>query len=211
MASKLIGQTLGIYKVIGTDGTRDTSGHLKYEVECTVCGWRGIVNRTTVLKEPTTCKHHRYPGVQRHLALKWTNPRLRSIYYGMERRCYDPNCKDYKYYGQKGIRICKQWLNDPLSFEAWSLSNGYKDGLTIDRINPSKDYSSENCRWISLAENVRRAGRVNWIEVNGEKLTGHQWSQKLGFGTNYINSKIRKDGLEKTKVFIAETLFNKSV
>lgn len=81
--------------------------------------------------------------------------RLYTTWLHVKRRCLNKNSKDYKYYGARGISICSEWLNYP-SFKQWSLSSGYKDNLTIERINPDKNYSPENCEWITKSENTRR-------------------------------------------------------
>lgn len=75
----------------------------------------------------------------------------------MKARCYNPNDKDYKYYGKKGIEVCKKWKDDYLAFKNWALTNGYKLGLTIDRINSRGNYEPSNCQWITNVENARKA------------------------------------------------------
>ena len=45
------------------------------------------------------------------------NKRIKNIYYEMKKRCYNPNNKDYKWYGAKGIKICQEWLENPYKFE----------------------------------------------------------------------------------------------
>ena len=106
--------------------------------------------------------------------------------------------KDYKYYGAKGIKICKEWLDNPTEFEKWALENGYQDNLTIDRKNSKQGYTPQNCQFISNKENSRKAGNVNWITINGMKKTGREWAQYIGRGINYVNKSIRSIGLEKT-------------
>lgn len=137
---------------------------------------------------------------------KWTNQRIARIFRGMTARCYNAKDKDYRWYGAKGVVIDKEWLSNPGSFEKWALANGYQDHLTIDRIEPSKGYAPDNCRWTSLEENSRRAGKVNWITVNSITLTGRQWANKLGLGVLAINKYIQTYGVTKTKELISAML-----
>lgn len=84
--------------------------------------------------------------------------RLHSIFSGMKQRCYNPNTKQYRFYGAKGITICDEWMaaDGIKSFVAWALNNGYDNDLSIDRIDPKGSYSPENCRWIPMFENSKR-------------------------------------------------------
>ena len=120
----------------------------------------------------------------------------------MKRRCYNSNSEDYYRYGARGIRICDEWIDNPLSFEEWALNNGYADNLTIDRIDEDKDYCPENCRWISNKENARYKSTTHKIVVDGELHTGHEWSLILGIGRNVINTYVRKYGIDNTAEFI---------
>ena len=74
---------------------------------------------------------------------------------GMKQRCYNPNNIHYGSCGAKGITICDSWLgkNGAKEFYDWSLSHGYADDLTIDRVDNSEGYSPENCVWLSASQN----------------------------------------------------------
>lgn len=85
-----------------------------------------------------------------------TNTSIYHVFHGMHNRCEKPQEPAYRWYGAKGVKVCDEWTTfEP--FYAWAISNGYQEGLTIDRIDPDGDYCPENCRWITRSENSRRA------------------------------------------------------
>lgn len=82
--------------------------------------------------------------------------RIYATYHNMKDRCTNPNCKAYKNYGGRGIKICDEWLgeNGFINFYNWAISNGYDDSLTIDRVDIDGNYEPNNCRWITKSLNT---------------------------------------------------------
>lgn len=77
--------------------------------------------------------------------------RLHGIWNGMLNRCRNKNVKSYKHYGAQGVTVSDEWREFE-SFMKWALSNGYREDLTIERINPFGNYEPENCCWIPKSE-----------------------------------------------------------
>lgn len=72
----------------------------------------------------------------------------------MHQRCECPKNKDYKHYGGRGIKVCKEWG----TFEQFLLDMSCRPSLdfSLDRIDSNKDYTPKNCRWITKSENSKR-------------------------------------------------------
>ena len=124
----------------------------------------------------------------------------------MKARCNNPKNKDYRWYGEKGIKVCQEWVEDPSSFETWALQNGYKENLTIDRKDENKDYCPENCTWIPLKENSAKKSSTHYITVYNETYSGKEWARILNKGPNFINTKIKRDGIQITVDYIKNNL-----
>jgi uncharacterized protein YerC len=90
-----------------------------------------------------------------------TKHKLYNLRYSIISRCYNAEPEEFSAYQGKGIKVCDEWINNPLSFYTWCIKAGWKIGLSIDRIDPTKNYCPENCQFITLAENSKKAYRDN--------------------------------------------------
>lgn len=205
-----IGETINIYTILYLCDRKSNDGHKLYHIQCEECGWENDIQYRNIKNLSPVCNHITNGGVYVNFngRVRWTNKRLQRIFRGMCRRCYDETDKDYNTYGGKGVRVCTEWLHEPLQFKQWAFTHGYKDDLTIDRIDSDGDYCPENCRWITLEENSKYKSTTSLINVNGEVHTGNDWAKKLGIGTNRINTYIRIYGLENTIKFIKKYMEN---
>jgi len=203
------GKIIGVNKILYVSDKKSNDGHKLYHTQCVVCGYE-TDKRLSNIKVNMTCQHHiiTQNGKENCINLKpkWKSKELREVFAQMKQRCYNPNCQDYKHYGAKGIKVCKEWEMNPEHFQDWAFKNGYIKGLTVDRINSDKNYCPENCRLITLEENSRFKTGTNIITINGITMSGRQWSKHLGKGVNYINAMIRKKGIDATITYIKSQL-----
>ena len=145
------------------------------------CGNEKITNSTLLLKGKTKscgCLH-----IENTINLKYkhgfTGSRLHNIWCGLFYRCENLNCKDWKYYGGRGIKVCDEW-REFKRFRRWAINNGHKPKLVLDRIDNDGDYSPKNCRWISQGGNVRNSRATKLIVEEVKNIKGLLKIQKEG-------------------------------
>ena len=102
---------------------------------------------------------------------KWTS---------MKSRCYNPNSTGYRNYGGRGITTCDEWRMDFMSFYNWANENGYKEGLTIERVDNDGKYEPSNCKWITSKEQRRNQRKSRWITVDGISKIQQEWADQIG-------------------------------
>ena len=156
---ELTGQRFGRLIVLKDSGKRSTGGHIIWLCLCD-CG-----KRVRVLS-----------GNLRH-GHSDKNSRLYTTWINLKRKCYNPNAINYKNYGGKGIKVCKEWQNRKtgyISFRTWALNNGYSARIrnpVIDRINSKGNYQPNNCRITTKSESTKRAWKEHGSIINIQTLT----------------------------------------
>lgn len=117
---------------------------------------------------------------------------LYEVWRSIKRRCYDKTNKDYAHYGARGIKMYPPWRDDYMEFYTWSLSHGYKHGLTIDRVCNNRGYFPGNCRWVSRRAQANNRGTNTRVTIEGETHTIAQWARIKGIKDNTIIERIRR-------------------
>jgi hypothetical protein len=118
--------------------------------------------------------------------------KLYTTWANIKQRCTNEKKPDFIYYGGKGVKICSEWENDFSSFYNWAISNGWKDGLQIDRINNEGNYCPENCQCITAKENVAKQDKVIKIFENGRYVSLMDYCKIKGMNYGKISQRIRK-------------------
>ena len=134
----------------------------------------------------------------------WSHTRLYSIWEHVKSRCLNKNDQAYGYYGGRGITVCADWL-DFIGFREWAIKNGYKDTLTIDRIDSNKGYYPANCRWATRKEQSNNIRTNKIITYNGKTQTITQWAEELLINPDTLYSRVYRANWSIEKAFTTPT------
>lgn len=113
------------------------------------------------------------------------------IWIEMRQRCNNSDHKRYRLYGARGISVCKEWDDSFEEFHHWSLENGYKEGLSIDRIDNDGNYCPNNCRWVTQKVQNNNSRNCRFITYKGKKQSLKRWAEELGLNYNTLRSRLR--------------------
>lgn len=103
--------------------------------------------------------------------------KLYGVWCSMKSRCQNPNNASYKNYGGRGICVCEEWQNYT-NFMQWSKESGYKENLSIDRIDVNGNYEPFNCRWVDMKTQANNTRQNKYVLYNNKNLTVTQWEEE---------------------------------
>lgn len=131
----------------------------------------------------------------------YSHTRIDNIYKTMIDRCCNPHNRKYATYGAKGIKVCDEWKNDKLAFFEWAFSHGYRDDLTIDRLDGDKGYAPDNCRWANYVEQNNHRKNNHFVTVDGVSHTIAEWARISGIKQGTIQYRISRGWNAKDAIF----------
>lgn len=136
---------------------------------------------------------------------KQSRTKLYSVWGNMNQRCVNPRCHAYKNYGARGIRVCIEWQKDYTQFLVWAQTNGYEEGLQLDRYpNNDGNYEPSNCRFVTPENNLANRRNTVLIEYQSQTKSLSQWSRILGFKYSYVHNLLSK-GITFSEAIIKAT------
>lgn len=163
---------------------RTEKGHTQWLCRCD-CGNTKIIP-TYNLTRIQSCGCYRDEVFKRdHVKHGMCNTKLYRVWSSMKARCKNPNSQEWHRYGGRGITVCEEWKAGYENFFKWAMANGYKEGLTLDRIDNDKGYSPDNCRWATYEEQLNNTSKNLFIEYNGTFKTATQLARE-----NDVNPKM---------------------
>ena len=160
-----VGKKFGRLMVISEKSERDKWGHILWICKCECGNYKTIIGDSLVQGLTKSCGCLAIEVSRKQCGLNNPNfihggkgTHIHNSWRGMVARCFNPKDTHYYLYGGKGITICKEWRNF-IAFKKWANENNYKDGLSIDRIDPEGNYEPSNCQWLTVSENSKKAWR----------------------------------------------------
>ena len=122
--------------------------------------------------------------------------RLYPVWYSMKHRCYNPNDKQYKDYGGRGITVCDEW-HDLRNFYKCAFANGYDENAefgicTIERIDTNRNYEPSNCKWVTQKEQANNKRNNHLITYNGKTQSLAQWADEYNIPHGVLERRINR-------------------
>ena len=117
--------------------------------------------------------------------------RVYRTWIGMKARCFNRSHPFYRYYGGRGIRICKRWLRFENFFEDMGE---HPKGQTLERIKNNRGYAPGNCRWASRGDQVRNRRNNIRLSFEGRSMCLAEWAHAIGMKPHTLFCRIRVSG-----------------
>ena len=179
---------------------KDKYNHPFFNCICS-CGNKNIIDLFSLkYNRSKCCKQCGYKKIKGKHNL--SHSRIYRIFNHIKQRCNNKQDSAYKDYGGRGIKMCKEWEDNFINFYNWSIANGYKENLSIDRINNNGNYEPENCRWAINAEQQNNKRNNHIITYNNKKYTISNFCKNFNvYGYNEPEKLLKKTlrGMKKRK------------
>lgn len=165
---------------------------IRYKCKCD-CGNETIVSKCHLTSgKIVSCKCYQHERqVEANTKHGGTNTHLYNIWCSMKERC---NNLANPLYGGKGITVCDEWVHDFQAFADWSYEHGYARNLSIDRIDNSKGYSPDNCRWTTFKVQANNTSRNRYVTIDEETHSLSEWCDIYKIKYSTVQCRIYKRG-----------------
>ena len=187
---EMVGRRYGKLVVLSRDTTTSDVKHPKWNCVCD-CGNFTSVYGNSLQRNSTKscgCMSSRYVNNLKDINTKhgMSRTKIYHVYHALLSRCRNPKDKAYKHYGARGIDVCNEWIESFDAFHGWTLTSGYVEGLTLERIDVNLGYCPSNCTWIPQSEQPKNRRGALDATIQGETKTLKEWSEISGIDYNTL-------------------------
>lgn len=196
----ITGQRFGRLTVAGFDHT-DQHRNSYWLCECD-CGNKTVVTRGGLTSGNTTsCGCYNRERVSESTTTHgMSKTLLYKVWKDMHTRCENKNGDTYHRYGARGICVCSEWGTFE-NFRDWALETGYKQGLTIDRIDNDRGYSPSNCRWVNWSVQGNNRSTNHIVEYAGRRHNIMEWTKILGINYSTLWARIKRNDMRDFEAY----------
>lgn len=194
MFNDLTGQRFGRLVAIERVGTAK-DGQAQWLCQCD-CGNTTVVRAGDLRRGNTQscgCLQKEYMESDWNKTHGLAHTRIYKIWSDMKARCSNPKDTHFREYGARGITVCQEWQDDFMTFYNWSMTNGYTNELTLDRIDNNKGYSPNNCKYATRREQANNRRSNHFLTFNNETHSLSDWSRIMGIKYNALRNRIRRN------------------
>lgn len=186
----LVGTKCGLLTVLSAEPTRRLNGRVEKMWLCLCeCGNKKIVQRNNLRSGHTkSCgclTHHPW-----HVTHGLTHHPLYHVWASMKDRCLSPDNQNYKNYGGRGIPVCAEWAESLQKFVD-DMEPTYQPGLTLDRIDNSRGYCKDNCKWSTRREQQNNTRTNHNIAWKGEVHTIAEWARIKNMKQRTLHTRLK--------------------
>lgn len=184
MAKKADIKRMRFGKLVALEEDGRIGTNVAWICKCDCGNTRRIKANSLLSGNSRSCGCGRIEAITKH---NGTNTKLFNVWRNIKERCTNENYKTYNNYGGRGIKVCDEWLLSYEAFKEWAISSGYREGLTIDRIDVNGNYEPSNCRWATQRQQARNKRNNVFLEFDGKRQCLMDWSAELGVKYNTLS------------------------
>lgn len=199
---KYIGMRFGRLTIIGFSQTKDDGTNcVLWNCKCD-CGNMVYGRRPNMVKagEVRSCgclkkEQDRHNLGESRITHGQSGTRLYGIWEKMRGRCNIEKNPAYYNYGGRGIKVCDDWNNEFEKFYEWAMANGYRDDLSIERIDVNGGYNPDNCCWIPMADQNKNKRNCRYVTIEGKMVTLKEACRILNLPYQAVHLRITRYGM----------------
>jgi hypothetical protein len=192
-SSDMANKRFGLLKVVSRYG-KDNRNNATWQCVCD-CGGKSIVSTSDLNKGRTnSCgclRRERMKNLNKSHGQSYS--KTYQSWVKAKDRCFNPKHVAFHKYGGAGITVCDRWKNSFENFYA-DMGDPPTEKHSLDRIENSKGYDPENCRWATKKQQSENSSWPRLITFHGETKNLSEWARSLGMNINSVRTRIESLG-----------------